>query len=525
MATNGPSSHTDQYASSAAASAPSAADPTNADLGKDEVAWYFVEQYYTTLSKNPEKLHLFYGKRSQFVYGQEGQSANVSVGRQVIQERIKDLDFQNCKVRVSNVDSQASFENIVIQVIGETSNKAGEPKKFVQTFVLAQQPSGYFVLNDILRFIDEEGDEEPGSTVQMPSTDEPEQVAQTAQEPEEAEAVKEPSVEEQPAALDAGVIDKKLEEVTLNEPASVNGDAASVKTAEGPEAVPEATTKADEEVAVPDPEVTARELEEEAVKEPEKPSDPSPTPVAARKAPAPAVAPPPAQPPKPMSWASRAAAAVQPSVKPVMPLKAAPAPAPARAAATTATPAASQATAPASQTADAPAAPAKETSTEWQTAGGDSKRQNRPQSVSGPPVDKDGTLGYVKYVTDKVGRDELEAALAQHGDLAYFDINRSKNCAFVEFKTIAGYQAAVAANPHVINGENIVVEPRRPKPAAYGGSNYSAGRGNAQSRGGRGGFEGGRSGSQGGRGNFGGQNRARGGMPRGGRGASQAANA
>lgn len=26
---------------------------------------------------------LFYGKRSQFVYGQEGQSANVSIGRQV----------------------------------------------------------------------------------------------------------------------------------------------------------------------------------------------------------------------------------------------------------------------------------------------------------------------------------------------------------------------------------------------------------------------------------------------------------
>lgn len=25
---------------------------------KDEVGWYFVEQYYTTLSRNPEKLHV-----------------------------------------------------------------------------------------------------------------------------------------------------------------------------------------------------------------------------------------------------------------------------------------------------------------------------------------------------------------------------------------------------------------------------------------------------------------------------------
>lgn len=42
---------------------------------------------------------------------------------------------------------------------------------------------------------------------------------------------------------------------------------------------------------------------------------------------------------------------------------------------------------------------------------------------------------------------------------------------------------------------------------------------------GRGNFEQGRPGSQGGRGNFGQNNRGRGGAPRGGRGASQTANA
>ena len=30
----------------------------NSSVPKDEVGWYFVEQYYTTLSKNPEKLHV-----------------------------------------------------------------------------------------------------------------------------------------------------------------------------------------------------------------------------------------------------------------------------------------------------------------------------------------------------------------------------------------------------------------------------------------------------------------------------------
>ncbi|KAF4968624.1 hypothetical protein FSARC_3999 [Fusarium sarcochroum] len=73
------------------------------------------------------------------------------------------------------------------------------------------------------------------------------------------------------------------------------------------------------------------------------------------------------------------------------------------------------------------------------------------------------TLGYVKYVTDKVDDADLKNALAAFGELTYFDINRQKNCAFVEYKTPEGYQTAVAANPHTVNGEYIVVEARRPK--------------------------------------------------------------
>ncbi|KAI1197377.1 hypothetical protein F5X97DRAFT_182287 [Nemania serpens] len=538
MASNGPTTQTDQYQPSVAAAATSptaGADPANSNLGKDEVAWFFVEQYYTTLSKNPEKLHLFYGKRSQFVYGQEGQSANVSVGRQTIQDRIKDLDFQNCKVRVSNVDSQASFENIVIQVIGETSNKAGDPKKFVQTFVLAQQPSGYFVLNDILRFIDEEGEEEPAEPAEQEAASVEVEApapaaAPAAEEAKEAEPVEEKSVQDEPISLDPEVVDKKLEEVSAvpQESSPVNGDAAPEPAAAESTTAPEVATKAAEET-IPDPDTAAQQLAEENVQEPEKPKDPTPTPVAPRQPPAPAAAPAPApapaRPSKPMTWASHiAAAAGPPKVSPATPLpKAAPVPAPARPAATAAP------SPPSSQTntsttivneTTSPVVATKETGAEWQTAGGDSKRQNRPQSVSGPPAEKEGTLGYVKYVTDKVSHAELEGVLAQYGELVYFDINRQKNCAFVEFKAAAGYQAAAAANPHVVNGENIVVEPRRPKAGAYGGSNYSAGRGNLHNRGGRGGFDAGRSGSHGSRGSFGGQNRGRGGLR--GRGASQA---
>ncbi|KAI2612398.1 uncharacterized protein GGS25DRAFT_117871 [Hypoxylon fragiforme] len=559
MATNGNVGHLDQFSSSSTAAASSTAIPSadqasntssNNNLGKDEVAWFFVEQYYTTLSKNPEKLHLFYGKRSQFVYGLEAEVANVSVGRQNIQERIKQLDFQDCKVRVSNVDSQASYDNIVIQVIGETSNKAGDPKKFVQTFVLAQQPFGYFVLNDILRYIDEESEEEPVETVQEEQAEPSTQAVPEPVEEPEAQPEENP---EKPALIDTGVIDKKLEEVdaTPKETAPINGVVQAETTTGETTAAPEAAKKPEAE-AIPDPEVATQELAEEDLKEPEKPADPTPTPAQTRQPPAPvaAAAPVPAQPAKPMTWASRAAAgAAGTGPRPALPLTTkAPTPTPATQSrppvptATAVTPAApsqatqsaqpatSQSSAPAqsSEATSAVTMPAKEFSTEWQTAGSDSKRQNRPQSISGTQTEKEGTMGYVKYVTEKVKHEDLRTALAQHGELVYFDINRQKNCAFVEFATPAGYQAAVAANPHVVSGENIVVEPRRPKAGAYGGSNYTTSRGNMQNRSGRGGFDG-QSRSQGGRGSFGGQGRGRGGgsgggAPRG-RGAAQPTNA
>ncbi|PQK12535.1 hypothetical protein BB8028_0003g11520 [Beauveria bassiana] len=498
MATNGSFAQQDQHK---AATEQFPASNDNSNLAKDEVGWYFVEQYYTTLSKSPEKLHLFYSKRSQLVCGQEAEVANVSVGRQAIQERLKSLDFQDCKVRVSNVDSQASDDSIVIQVIGETSNKGAEPKKFVQTFVLAKQPSGYFVLNDMLRYILEEDETEVDEAEKEPAAPAPEALENA---PETApETAPEPVVE-------ATSVEKKL-----------ISEVAEKATANGKHTEPEPKV---ESSAAPAVEPVVEELAKVEIQEEEKPKEPAPTP-AKIETPAPE----PAGPPKPMTWASRAAAAAGP--RPVVPLPktATPpatnqnrTPAPAPAAAPAPTPAATTSTAPATTAAPPVVEAAPKETSGWQTAGVDSKRQNRPQPSSTGGAEKEGTMGYVKYVTDKVLDADLRAALAAHGELSYFDINRQKNCAFVEFKTLEGYQAAVFSNPHIVNGENIVVEPRRPKTAGHNGSaSFGAGRGNGASRG-RGGFEGNRNGGQGNaRGNFG-QGRGRGGAARG-RGAAQAA--
>lgn len=329
------------------------------------------------------------------------------------------------------MDSQASFENIVIQVIGETSNKGAEPRKFVQTFVLAQQPSGYFVLNDILRYIDEETEaeattateeapEKAAEEIAVPATEE----AAPPAEPEAPQSVEETQEEAPAQPLDPEVVDHKLEEVSTDKDSvTLNGSAAETSADEvkAPEVKPEAPAETADQAA--------KELAEEDVKEAEKPKDPSPTPVSKPVAAPPAAPEKPAGPPKPMTWASRAAAALP---RPVVPLSKTPTPpvnqsrAPAPAAAA---PTSQPAAAPAS-TANAPAAEAApKEAAGWQTAGSDSKRQNRPQSVSGPPpTEKEGTLGYVKYVTDKVQDADLKNALAAFGELTYFDINRQKVC-------------------------------------------------------------------------------------------------
>lgn len=125
-----------------------------------EVGWLFVQEYYTHMNGNPGNLHAFYNNRSYFLHGRESDPTLTCRGQQEIQKRIAELDLKDCKVLVSDVDSQPSLNGgIIVQVIGQLSNKGGPAHKFVQTFWLAEQPDGYFVLNDILRYLKEDVDE------------------------------------------------------------------------------------------------------------------------------------------------------------------------------------------------------------------------------------------------------------------------------------------------------------------------------------------------------------------------------
>ena len=80
-----------------ASHAPSASQSTTASTtgaakaDPQEIGWYFVEQYYTTLSKNPERIHLFYSKKSQLVIGLEAEKVVPAVGVKVSPHATKSI--------------------------------------------------------------------------------------------------------------------------------------------------------------------------------------------------------------------------------------------------------------------------------------------------------------------------------------------------------------------------------------------------------------------------------------------------
>ncbi|KAH3911123.1 hypothetical protein HBI56_000210 [Parastagonospora nodorum] len=497
-----PQAYENNYATGASNFTPSqqpTAQPAQqaAEVPKDEVGWYFVEQYYTTLSKSPERLYLFYNKRSQYVSGVEEEKVSVCVGQKAINERIKGLDFKDTKVRVTNVDTQGSDSNIVIQVIGEISNQGQPHKRFAQTFVLAEQTNGYFVLNDIFRYLAEEPEED--EELQQESANGVQEPAPTAAVPDNASVTQGNEIAASEENLSK--VDEKLEAAKEEPAAEESLPAAPVEQVpeeiEAPhtEEAPAAATEASKEPEAP---VEAAQ--------PEKPKAPAstPAPSAAKSTSSVAM---PSKPAAPRTWASLAASAHKVAT-PVVP---APASQSAAVQPKASTPTQPAAAAPASsQPASAPREQSPSTSqgetAGWQSVTAHKKEQSRAQN-QGPAADPEQKRAYIKNVYSQVEEPALKAALSKFGEIEYFDISRPKNCAFIDFKTPAAYQAAIAANPHNVNGIDLKVEERRPRPEQFRGG-FRGG----PARGGRGGM-----GGQGGpRGGF--QPRGRGGPGRGARG-------
>ncbi|KAF8348662.1 hypothetical protein F5887DRAFT_1129720 [Amanita rubescens] len=514
-----------------------------------EVGWQFVPQYYTFVNKHPNRLHCFYTKQSTFIHGTEGEDCKPCFGQHEIHQKITSIGFQDCKVFIHSVDAQSSANGgIIIQVIGEMSNHAEPWRKFVQTFFLAEQPNGYFVLNDIFRFLKEEAVEtdEPTSddvdVEPVPATAEP---APTLAHPVPIiEPVREPTPP--PAA-----------------PVPLTEEAPTTDSTEVQAPTPES------QVQVPSvPETNGIQVPESEKHSPapvEKPLTPAPPPPQ-QLTPAAAVAPPASQPPPPAVAPPLAASTSTASTSAQAPAVSAASSAPRSWASlaasnpkkwgsTVATDSRGTTEVPASSASPAPASGTHTPPTAGQPSGGrpsgqqsgQGRSEHHPsyiaaQSVTTPhcfvKVSNIAVIGFhdadtVQGVSEQLSNNLLAATLTQRfGPVKEVEVVRSKMCAFIEFQSLDSARRAITASlPHNQGGEGglfidvggdagqvrIVVETKKDRadrppgrgrpPTANGGEGRGAG-------GGGGGGGHGPGGGQGGYGRRGGVGRGRGSGPK-----------
>ncbi|KAJ7359371.1 hypothetical protein DFH08DRAFT_801188 [Mycena albidolilacea] len=492
-----------------ATSAPRAVNPS-------EVGWQFVPQYYTFVNKQPDRLHQFYTKKSTFIHGTEGDDGKPCLGQQEIHQRITSIGFQDCKVFIHSVDAQSSADGgIIIQVIGEMSNHADPWRKFVQTFFLAEQPNGYFVLNDIFRFLKEETVESDDATSDAAESEPVSSVEHAATVPEVVAAPREPTPPPPPV----------VEREPTPPPAAVEEAPAAPDVSEPPKPLtPEPPAAAAPSApATPQPNGIHRAATPAAASTPaEKPATPSPAPPPAAAAPTPppaaAPTPPPAAaaapaqpaaPAAPKTWANLAAAnskkwgsAVAQDSRGTTEVAPSPTPTPAP---------------------TATSAPARgghqQGGSQHGAQGGHGQQQSGAQ---GQHPNMTAALNvttpqcFVKGVIEPITVAALTAHLTTtFGPLKDLEIVRSKACAFFEFLSLDAARRAIAASlPNSQGGEGgvwvdcgegvgtlrISIETRkergdRPVSRPRGGAPLGEGRGGGGGGEGRGrgeGFRGGR---------------------------------
>ncbi|KAI0090305.1 hypothetical protein BDY19DRAFT_939486 [Irpex rosettiformis] len=408
---------------------------TGSTVNPSEVGWQFVPQYYTFVNKQPNRLHCFYTKASTFIHGTEGEDGKTCYGQQEIHAKITSIGFQDCKVFIHSVDAQSSAQGgIIIQVIGEMSNKGDPWRKFVQTFFLAEQPNGYFVLNDIFRFLKEDAvDDEPTqdeSLVQdvssqelVPSSLGP--VTSFQPEPETALTPTTPApvaaaLEPQPEPTPTPIAEEQVNGV--HEP-EAEPEAAPVPAESEPAALepaapsPAPSTPAPAPAAQPSPAPTAAPVAQPPAAQP---------PVASAPAPAPA-APTPSAPPVRKTWANLAAAGSQKWGANVAEAK-------------------GVSEAPASSSSPAPAG----------TSQSPAPRQPQNQHPALTAALNVTTAHcFVKGVVETVSDAALRATLTQRfGPIKDIEILRNKACAFLEFNQLdAAKRAIIASLPVNAGGE------------------------------------------------------------------------
>ncbi|XWS47037.1 hypothetical protein CRYUN_Cryun14cG0118900 [Craigia yunnanensis] len=122
--------------------------------GPVQVGSYFVGQYYQVLQQQPDLIHQFYSDASNMIRV-DGDSSESASAMLQIHTLVMSLNFT--AIEIKTINSLDSWNGgVLVMVSGSVKIKDfNGRRKFVQTFFLAPQDKGYFVLNDIFKFIDD----------------------------------------------------------------------------------------------------------------------------------------------------------------------------------------------------------------------------------------------------------------------------------------------------------------------------------------------------------------------------------
>jgi hypothetical protein len=353
-----------------------------------------------------------------------------------------ELDFEDCKVLVSNLDCQGSIHGgIVVQVLGEMSNRGGLAQKFVQTFFLAEQPKGYYVHNDIFRFLKDDHEEEQDEEVEEHEREQDEEDEDLTEMYAEKADEEDDDMIEYPA-LATGA------EVVVIVPAVESKVAVAQESAAAAEANrPVATTPAKKPEPV-EPRAKTETAPPVEVSQPIHPETaPAPAPVQA-----PPVQAPPAGPAKPKTWANLAAAT-------------------------------SKAASPAVVT--APVKP--QTSTPTPTSHnhvpnhghghghGQGQHQNQGGYAQGQGQYRRPEYHsiFIKNVNDRITEEQLREAFTKFGRIKHLDTKQKKGCAFMDFATPESVVAALKQRHVQVGSEVVLAEERRRGNHGFNNNNNS----------------------------------------------------
>ncbi|KAE9345698.1 hypothetical protein PR003_g7815 [Phytophthora rubi] len=479
----------------------------------------FMRQYYHFLAKEPQSLHRFYKAESRWCHGLGSHMEEPIAGQRAINDQILKRGYAGARVDLDagSIDCQNSLGGgVLVLVTGVmTLRSSPVPKPFVQTFFLAVQPKGYFVLNDCLRFLELPG----ASPVEV--APEGSVAVEKKTQPPTSPAKNGKKTETQAPTSPAKKVEEKKEKPTPA-PASPKKAASSPVKTPAKTTTTTTTKKVVKEVAAPASPVkatatvasspvkktttttttttTSKPKEEEKTKTPSPVKSPAKSPVKSPKkqekapaaaSPAPAAAPAaapadpvipaPTEPEKPKTWAalfsgSTAAATIVPSAAaaPAAPAK----PATPKAAAAPAAAPAPVATAPAA-IAPAAGAPAPEKSPKNKSANTKEKEHKRLYSL------------FIRDVPTKARENDLRELFKAYGSIAGVSIPGQRGFGFVDFHEQESMRAALAeAKEFELFGKVLQVDERAerkegPRSGFRGNDSRGRGRGHGP-KGGRG---------------------------------------